>query len=346
VSDGSSIEWTDATWSPVAGCTKISDGCLNCYIERTPPFRMAHRRFQHPDPVNGASDMVGASTGVQLHPERLSQPFRWRKPRRIFVCSLADLFHSDVSDEFIARVFSVMALAPHLTFQVLTKRAPRMRALLSDPTFLIRVLDLTYLTAMGEDPDVAGPAQRRAAQAYVSYPPNPGTPLARLVPWPLPNVWVGVSAESQDWADRRIPELLLTPAAVRWVSAEPMLGPIDFAAWMPPGHASWQCSGCLHYFSGPHREVCPSCNRTGYWSGSHAGNGRPNGQPLSWIVTGGESGPGARPMNPGWARTVRDQCVDAGVPFLFKQWGGRTPKANGRLLDGMTWDEYPTGAVS
>jgi protein gp37 len=216
-----------------------------------------------------------------------------------------------------------------------------MRSILSDPVFLIRVLDLTYLTAMGEDPDVTGPAQRRAVQAYTSYRPAPGMQHAHLVPWPLPNVWLGVSAENQEWADRRIPELLRTPAAVRWVSAEPLLGPIDFTAWMPPGHASWQCSGCLHYFSSPHREVCPACGRTGYWSGSHAGNGRPNGQPLSWVITGGESGPNARPAGLDWFRSIRDQCQSAGVAFFHKQHGGRTPKVNGRLLDGGAWDEYP-----
>jgi protein gp37 len=333
------IAWTGRTWNPTTGCDKASPGCDHCYA-----LMMAKRLKGMGSPkyqTDGDPRTSGPGFGVAEHPDALAIPLGWRKPQRVFVNSMSDLFHPRVSDEFIARVFSVMALSPNLTFQVLTKRAPRMRSLLSDPAFLIRVLDLTYLAAMGEDPNITGAALRRAAEAYFGYPPNPGTQLAHLVPWPLPHVWLGASVENQEWADRRVPDLLRTPAAVRWVSVEPLLGPVDFSEWMPPGRASWQCSGCRRYFSGPHREVCPACWRTGYWSGSHGGNGRPNGQPLSWVVTGGESGPHARPADLDWFRSVRDQCHAAGVAYFHKQHGGRTPKANGRLLEGVLHDAYP-----
>ncbi|MEV6602128.1 phage Gp37/Gp68 family protein [Actinoplanes sp. NPDC051346] len=301
MSDNTSISWTDATWSPVTGCTKISEGCTNCYIDRTPPFRMAHRKFDGPD--------VGATTGVKLHFERLGIPLSWRKPRMIFVCSLADLFQDEVPDRFIADVFAVMSLARHHTFQVLTKRHARIRALLNSPHFWLLVDGA--LAARGQPP------------------------LAGAVPHHLPNVWIGVSAENQRWADIRIRALLETPAAVHWISAEPLLGPVSLA------------SGWLH---GPAR--------------------------LAWVVVGGESGPKARPMDPNWARALRDQCVGAGVGFHFKQFGEWAPtgqyssggtdarqqlvgpvldgsgrreviarvgkKAAGRVLDGRTWDEPPT----
>lgn len=284
MSDQTTIEWTDATWNPVSGCTKVSDGCTHCYIARTPPFRMAHRRFQHPDPVDGTPDEIGATTGVRVHPERLTQPLVWRKPRRIFVCSLADLFHADVPDLHIARTFATMHLAGQHTFQVLTKRPARMRSLLTSHDFILAV----------------EAAARTQAQ--------PGTMPAGPLPWPLPNVWVGVSAETQQWADVRVRVLQAVPAAVRWVSAEPLLGPLNLAA-----------------------------------AGAFPG--------VDWVVAGGESGPGARPMHPEWARDLRDHCAAAGVAFLFKQWGEHDgslrrvgKKAAGRELDGLTHDEYPGGA--
>lgn len=286
------IEWTDATWNPVTGCTKISEGCTHCYIARTPPFRMAGRRFEHPE----GPDRIGATTGVQLHPERLGVPLSWRKPRRIFVCSLADLFHAAVPELHVAKVFAAMHLAPQHTFQVLTKRSGRMRSLLNSYDF------------------------RLAVEACVRAQAPRTTPAGAPLPWPLPNVWVGVSAETQQWADIRVPDLLQAPAAVRWVSAEPLLGPLDLAA---AGHGA---------------DPVPF---------------RP-GAGIDWVVAGGESGPGARPMHPDWARGLRDQCTEASVAFLFKQWGEYGPrpgtpddvhrvgkKAAGRVLDGRTHDDYP-----
>lgn len=310
MADHSNIEWTEATWNIVTGCTKVSAGCDHCYIERTPPFRMSSRRFDRPG--------VGGTTGVTLHPDRLDMPLRWRKPRRVFVNSLADLFHDEVPDEFIAHVFATMAATPQHTYQVLTKRPARMRSLVSGH-------------------DGSGHRLLEATQDEAT---------ARALydaPWPLPNVWLGVSVENQQWADIRIPLLLDTPAAVRWLSCEPLLGPVDLTN-VAPGTVYRDC-------------------------GFKALDGDPR---IDWVVVGGESGPGARPMHPDWARSLRDQCQHAWVPLFFKQWGNwvapsQMPedtfmswdvehgndlydwdnpwrfgkKACGRLLDGRTWDEYP-----
>ena len=234
----------------------------------------------------------------------LTQPLRWREPKRIFVNSLSDLFHADVPDEFIARVFAVMAGAPQHTFQLLTKRHGRMRSLLRSERF---------------QEVLAGAAR----QLYIDQGRRVnGARLANLV-WPLPNVWLGVSVENQQWADLRVPALLGTPAAVRFLSCEPLLGPV-----------------CLDPWHTEHDDGRARCDG-------------PLASGLDWVIAGGESGKGARPMHPDWARSLRDQCVAAGVPFLFKQWGNWAPhllghspanvgkKAAGRELDGRTWDEYP-----
>lgn len=201
MANNSKIEWTQITWNFITGCTKVSDGCVNCYIERTPPFRMAGRKFDKPG--------IGGATGVKLHSDRLHWPItKWRKPSLIFVNSLADLFHEDVPDEFIAKAFAVMRSAPQHTFQVLTKRHARMRSLLRTLRFEGMVVE----AALGL-----------------------GMPYA-TEPWPLPNVWVGVSVENQQWADIRIPALLETPAAVRWLSCEPLLGPLEISRWLGDQH--------------------------------------------------------------------------------------------------------------
>lgn len=158
--------------------------------------------------------------------------------------------------------------------------------------------------------------------------------------WPW-HVWVGTTVEDQQRADERIPHLLAVPAAVRFLSCEPLLGPVDLSAWMPPGRARWRCSGCRRFYAGEHRETCPGCGRVGFWSGSHEGNGRPNGQPLGWVIAGGESGAGYRPLDLDHARVLRDQCAAAGVPFFFKQVGGFTPTAGGHVLDGAVIQQMP-----
>lgn len=285
MADKTGIEWTDATWNPVTGCTEVSPGCDHCYAKT---FAERWRGTPGHYFENGFD--------IQLRPDKLYQPMRWKKPRRIFVNSMSDLFHDAVPDDYIARVFTVMALARQHTYQILTKRHARMRSLLSNPEFVW--------------PRVWGPIA-------------PDLPDLPYRTWPLPNVWLGVSAENQKWAETRIPALLDTPAAVRWISAEPLLGPIDIFA--------------------------------------RSSIDRDPG--LDWVVVGGESGRGARPMQPAWARSIRDECQSAGIPFLFKQWGEygiqgwrvgqrngpmvRMGKKNaGRELDGRTWDQYPESAVA
>lgn len=230
-----SIEWTNSTWNPVSGCTKVSPGCAHCYAET---FTLRFRR--------GGPFIPGKST-IRLHPERLKLPLSWQEPRRIFVNSMSDLFHEDIPASFILEVFKVMVNANQHIFQVLTKRHERLAK------------------------------------------------LASRLPWPN-NVWVGVSVENQRWANQRIPYLKELPAAVKFLSCEPLLSPLDLRA---------------------------------------------NLQGIHWVIVGGESGAKARKTDPNWVRQIRDQCQSVGVPFFFKQWGGLTNKAGGRVLDGRTWDEMP-----
>lgn len=236
MSDNSAIEWTDATWNPVTGCTKVSPGCKHCYAER-----FAERFRGVPGhPFERGFDL-------RLWPERLEFPLRWKSPRRVFVNSMSDLFHPKVPDDFVEACFEVMVKAHWHQFQVLTKRPERAAA------------------------------------------------MSTSLPWPG-NVWMGTSVENQDYAGR-VDELRMTPAKVRFLSCEPLLGPLELD---------------LH--------------------------------DIHWVIVGGESGPGARPMPAAWVRSIRRQCRDAGVPFFFKQWGGVVKKRTGRLLDGHTYDEFPRAA--
>jgi len=267
VSDKTGIEWTDATWNPTTGCDRVSPGCDHCYAMTLAKRlkAMGSSRYQR----DGNPVTSGPGFGVTEHPAALDQPLRWKRPRRIFVNSMSDLFHDEISDEYIARVFAVMALAPQHTFQVLTKRHGRMRSLLRSVTFHDAMVDA---------------ASARGAKD--------------LIVWPLPNVWLGVSVENQQWADIRIPALLDTPAAVRFLSCEPLLGPVDLRT---------------------------SC--------------------LDWVIVGGESGRGARPMDLDWVRSLRDQCTSTvGVSFFYKQQGsGDGGHKSRRELDGRAWDEFPGG---
>ena len=239
--DKSAIEWTDATWNPVTGCTKVSPGCKQCYAER-----LAHRlqAMGIPRYRNGFA--------VTLHSDQLTLLLRWRTPKRILVNSMSDLFHEAVPAEYIRQVFDLMVEADQHIFQVLTKRAERLAALAVD------------------------------------------------LPWPV-NVWQGVSVERARYVSR-IARLQTVPASVRFLSVEPLLGPI------------------------PELPL----------------------DAIDWVIVGGESGPGHRPVDAAWVREIRDQCVGAGVPFFFKQWGGRTPKSGGCHLDGRLWDQIPAapGAIS
>jgi len=238
MAESSAIEWTDATWNPVTGCTKISAGCDNCYAERF------SERFRG---VKGHPFETGFD--LTLRPERLKQPFDWKRPRMIFVNSMSDLFHKKIPLHFVSAVFETMERADWHTYQVLTKRSSLMQ----------RFINERYKTK-----------------------PAP------------PHMWFGVSIEDAQ-ARSRIAHLRKTNASVRFLSVEPLIGPV----------------------------------------------GRLNLDDIAWVIVGGESGWGARPMEPEWALDVRDQCIDAGVSFFFKQWGGRSPKALGRLLEGREWNEFP-----
>jgi protein gp37 len=258
------IEWTDATWNPVRGCTRVSEGCRNCYAEGVAA------RFSGPgQPFEGFADRARTGskwTGkMALVPGMLTQPLRWQKPRRIFVNSMSDLFHEALPDEAIDEVFSVMGQADDRglghTFQILTKRSARMRL---------------YM-------------ETRARAAWNR---------ARLRPdaWPARNIHLGVSVENQAAADERIPDLLAASARVRFLSCEPLLGPV--------------------YLRFVHDAETGECIKGGFPMFGPKPTNR-----LHWVIAGGESGPGARPMHPDWARSLREQCAAAGVPFFFKQWG-------------------------
>jgi len=243
MADRSEIQWTQATLNPTTGCDRTSPGCDHCYA-----LTLAKRlkamglpKYQR----DGDPRTSGPGFGLTLHEDVLSIPERWSAPRTIFVNSMSDLFHVDVPDEFIQRVFEMMVATPQHTYQVLTKRSKRLAAMAPD------------------------------------------------LPWPS-NVWIGVSIESDPYVFRA-DHLRAVDAAVRFLSLEPLLGPL------------------------------PSLDLEG----------------IGWVIAGGESGPGSRTPEADWFRDIRDRCVDKGIPFFFKQWGGRTPKARGRTLDGRSWDEMP-----
>ena len=235
----SAIEWTDASWNPVTGCTKISPGCAHCYAEAIT------LRFKR------GSAFLPGKTSVRLHPERLDIPKGWRTPRRVFVNSMADLFHEEVPFEYIRTVFNKMEAYDSHIYQVLTKRPERMLEFAE------------WDTSLSNWPD---------------------------------HVWAGTSVENQYWADRRIPILQQVPAKVRFISVEPLLRAVDLSAYLPS---------------------------------------------IQWVIVGGESGRRARPMREEWALRIRDDCAATGIPFFFKQWGGRTSKSGGRELGGRHWDEMP-----
>ncbi len=263
------IEWTDATWNPTTGCSKVSPGCAHCYAE-TLSLRFGWSKKPW-TPENAEENVV-------LHPERLDKPLRWRKPRRVFVNSMSDLFHELIPDDYIEQVFVVMARASQHTFQVLTKRPERALAFLSDPGSRNFIVNRATSENTG----------KARARGYV------GMVEGAQPAWPLPNVWIGTSIENDRHA-YRAKVLAQTPAAVRFISAEPLLGPL------------------------------PSLDLSA----------------IDWLIVGGESGPHHRPIDEAWVRELLMASRTAGTAFFFKQWGGRTPKAGGRELDGRTWDEYP-----
>jgi protein gp37 len=295
MTDRSAIEWTQATWNPVTGCDRISPGCQHCYA-LTLARRlkaMGQAKYQ----ADGRPPTSGPGFGVALHPHTLGEPRRWRRPRRIFVCSMADLFHARVPDAFIAQVFATMAATPQHTYQVLTKRPGRMARLLGSDAFPQAVFDHTV-----------------AAHGATS------------LTWPLSNVWLGTSVEDQQRANQRIPNLLAAPAVTRFLSCEPLLGPIDLGLASSQQTAPTNGRGLTR--TTVHLTHC--CQRP------------LRDAELHWIIAGGESGPSHRPVDPAWVRSLRDQALTGKVAFFFKQWGGLTSGAGGRLLDGCSWNQYPT----
>ncbi|MGH3929611.1 MAG: DUF5131 family protein [Pseudonocardiaceae bacterium] len=243
MADRSPIEWTQATWNPTTGCDRVSAGCDNCYA-LTLAARlkaMGSTKYQH----DGDPRTSGPGFGLTVHPGALDIPRRWHTPRMIFVNSMSDLFHAKVPLSFVREVFAMIADTPQHTYQLLTKRAHRLRR------------------------------------------------IADQLDWPA-NLWMGVSVENAEVLDR-VADLRHVPAVVRFLSCEPLLGPLD------------------------------GIDLTG----------------IHWVIAGGESGAEARPVHPVWIRQLRDTCTTTGVPFFFKQWGGRTAKSGGRALDGTTWDQYP-----
>lgn len=243
MSDRSAIEWTEATWNPTTGCDRVSSGCDNCYALALAKRlkAMGAAKYQN----DGDPRTSGPGFDVTLHPDALDVPYGWKSPRVVFVNSMSDLFHARVPLDFVRQVFQVMADTPQHTYQVLTKRARRLRQ------------------------------------------------VAPRLEWPS-NLWVGVSVETEAELPR-VDDLRQVPAAVRFLSCEPLLGPL------------------------------PGLDLDG----------------VDWVIAGGESGPAHRPLDESWVTGIRDTCLDAGVAFFFKQWGGRTPKAGGRLLNGRTWDQMP-----
>jgi protein gp37 len=327
------IEWATHVWNPIVGCSVVSPGCTNCYA-----MKMAARLERITRAAPAGSTMAEVSnhyagttqpskagavwTGkVAMAPDHiLTAPLRWKKPRRIFVNSMGDLFHESVPDEWIDRVFAVMAMAPQHTFFILTKRAKRMRTYISDD----RCISNVGYEAKEIEPEL----YRKSEVGGCNW-------------WPLPNAWMGVSTERQQEADERIPHLLNTPAAVRFVSAEPLLGEVD-----------------LRHI----RDSVGTFDALSSKLGIGYGIDNAYARRIDWIIAGGESGPGARPMHPDWARSLRDQCAAANVPYFFKQWGEFLPdsqrmgvelphnefgirvgkKRAGRLLDGKEHNAMPT----
>lgn len=264
--DGTGIEWTDATWNPTTGCSKVSSGCDNCYAERL-ANRLHQDTYTQRLPVVDTEAHRQDPFAVRIWPKRLSVPEQWSSPRHVFVNSMSDLFHKAIPEEFVRQVFQVMLRVDRHVYQILTKRPARAARFLNEKH--------SDLFSGERLPD---------------------------------HIWVGTSVENQE-VDYRIRHLTAVPASVRFLSCEPLIGSLDLEPFL------------IHT------------------NGRGAGPDAPGH--IHWVIVGGESGPGHRDIDPDWVRTLRDQCLNAGVPFFFKQWGGWTPKANGRRLDNKKWNQMP-----
>lgn len=303
MSEKTRIEWTDGTWNPLRGCSPESDGCRHCYAMGVAG------RFSGPGmPYEGLT--IKTTQGykwngkIKLVPQKLFEPLRKKRPRRIFVNSMSDLFHAGVPEWFIDRVFAVMALSPQHTYQVLTKQPKRMRDYCKAFSWARVIKNCT-----GEDGAsvIPGFTLQALLHHFGQVPESTLTSFALRNAYPLPNVWLGVSAENQVKADERIPILLDTPAAVHWLSLEPLLGRVNLHA---------------HLWQDMNGNVVSQIGRS---------------PRIDWVVVGGESGPEARPMHPDWVKNLHDQCKAADIRFLFKQWGEWKPISH---MDESEWDRY------
>lgn len=354
--ENTEIAWCDSTFNGWVGCSEVSPGCDNCYA------RSWAKRSGHPELWEGA----------RRRTKTWNDPVKWNREhekffaehgrrQRVFCHSLADWLDNEVPIDWLVDLLRLIMETPNLDWLLLTKRIGNFQKRLeAAKAWLLYVSSGTtedYSLLTWIDQWLAGPS--RSAPSSVA---------------------IGITVVNQDEADRDIPKLLRVPARIRFLSMEPLLGPVSLLKWCPEGRADWQCSYCHEFFRGPLKEVCPGCHRSGGWCGSHVANkpdpGRVpswvNKQPIDWVIVGGEDGP--RPVHPDWVRWLRDQCVAAGVPFLFKQWGRFLPedqqqpgmfqaakeyqllippdhsrmpyykigkKKAGRLLDGRTWDQFP-----
>lgn len=284
------IEWTDETWNCLRGCTRVSPGCQKCYAERQ-ALRFGGAGMPYEGLVkisNGHPQWTGEVLEVS---DSLDKPLRWRQPKRIFVNSMSDCFHEDVSNSFLDRMFAVMALCPQHTFQILTKRPDRMLKYVNEPGRMSAIVD-EMSTAAFDEWTLRGRSGKLPACATLGKDSDLQDPLIRITPpgWPLPNVWLGVSVENQKYANERIPILLQAKAAIRFLSVEPMLGRVNIGLF----------------------GVAPRDWGVGY---------APLHTLLHWVICGGESGPGARPLNLAWVDALQKECREAQVPFFMKQLG-------------------------
>lgn len=317
--DKSRISWTEATWNWVVGCEHVSDGCDNCYAASLASTRLAHT------PAYAGLAVDGRFTGeVRVLPKRMGIPLRWQRPRQVFVNSMSDWLHKDIPLPVIVRALAVMALTRRHKYQALTKRHGRLAALLGSPGLRVSVAEAA--SAMVGLPGVPTFAELQAEgwerKEYGTLEP------VYLPPWPLPNVWVGVSVEDQATADRRIPALLRQPFQT-FLSMEPLLGPVDLEPWLktPPVCGCGQAPDGAEGWTGG---CSPQCMT-------------PEPCPIDWVIVGGESGKldRIRPMGARWAHDIRVQCQEFGVPFWFKQYGTLAAMELGLTGAGKVRAEWP-----
>lgn len=316
----SKIEWTEQTWNPTTGCDRISPGCDNCYA-----LTMAKRlkgmgsaKYQN----DGNPRTSGPGFGITTHPDTLTEPLRWKKPRKVFVNSMSDLFHARVPRDFLAQVFAVMAATPQHTYQILTKRPER----------AARILGGGCKCGHPNGEHFRASMEWAATSHSPTYVPGLEHGIYHRTNWPLPNVWIGTSVENQKYADLRIPSLLKTPAAVRFLSCEPMVGPVNLGNALRSD--LYRCSCGAWERDGEQHPRCANCGHSWSW--------KPGNSAIDWVIIGGESGPGARPFQPDWATSLIEDSRTAGAAPFVKQLGTPWARANNASdTKGGNPDDWP-----